>query len=105
MIFSESDAFMTERPSKDPLHGVTLEMMLTELVDHYGWDELGKRITIRCFTTDPSIRSSLTFLRRTPWARTKVERLYLKYLKALAKKNAAAVRSSSSGSTSGLKHP
>jgi len=63
--------------SKDPLHGVTLEMILTELVAHFGWAELGEQVKIRCFTTDPSITSSLKFLRRTPWARAKVESLYL----------------------------
>lgn len=62
---------------KDPLHGITLAMMVTELVAHYGWPELGRRIPVRCFTHDPSIKSSLTFLRRTPWAREKVEALYL----------------------------
>ncbi|ENY73887.1 VF530 family DNA-binding protein [Aeromonas diversa] len=61
----------------NPLHGVTLAMMLTELVEHYGWPELGRQIPVRCFTHDPSIKSSLTFLRRTPWAREKVEALYL----------------------------
>lgn len=60
----------------DPLHGVTLEMILTQLVVHYGWAELGRRIEIRCFNFDPSIKSSLQFLRRTPWARAKVEELY-----------------------------
>jgi len=63
--------------SKDPLHGVTLEMILTELVAHFGWPELGEQVKIRCFTADPSISSSLKFLRRTPWAREKVESLYL----------------------------
>jgi uncharacterized protein (DUF2132 family) len=62
---------------KDPLHGVTLERLLTELVDHLGWDELGQRVPVRCFLFDPSIKSSLTFLRKTPWARAKVEELYL----------------------------
>lgn len=65
---------------KDPLHGITLEMILNELVDFYGWEQLGNMITIRCFTHEPSIKSSLHFLRRTPWARTKVENLYL-YMK------------------------
>ena len=65
---------------KDPLHGKTLEQILNELVDFYGWEQLGTMITIRCFTHDPSIKSSLHFLRRTPWARTKVEGLYL-YMK------------------------
>ncbi len=68
---------MTESPLQDPLHGVTLKMMLTWLVERYGWEELGREITINCFTSDPSIASSLKFLRRTPWAREKVERLYL----------------------------
>lgn len=63
-------------PSRDPLHGVTLERMINELVDHYGWDGLGQRINIRCFTHDPSVKSSLSFLRKTPWAREKVEGLY-----------------------------
>lgn len=62
--------------SKDPLHGVTLEKILQELVAQYGWVELGRRIDIRCFNFDPSIKSSLQFLRRTPWARAKVEELY-----------------------------
>ncbi|MCF8237361.1 MAG: VF530 family protein [Saprospiraceae bacterium] len=68
-------------PSKgqpnNPLHGVKLEDMLTRLVDEYGWEELGREINIRCFTIDPSIKSSLAFLRKTPWARAKVEELYL----------------------------
>ena len=64
--------------SKDPLHGVTLEVIVTRLADHYGWEELGRRITIRCFTHDPSVKSSLQFLRRTPWARQKVEQLYVR---------------------------
>ncbi|MBI5450805.1 MAG: DUF2132 domain-containing protein [Gammaproteobacteria bacterium] len=67
---------MTERQINNPLHGVTLEMMVTRLVERYGWDGLGSRINIKCFTVDPSIKSSLTFLRRTPWARDKVEGLY-----------------------------
>lgn len=66
----------TEHPS-DPLHGITLQMIVTQLVEEYGWEELGRRIPIRCFTNNPSIKSSLTFLRRTPWARKKVEDLYL----------------------------
>jgi len=63
--------------SNDPLHGITLKEILTLLVDKYGWQELGQRITIKCFTNDPSITSSLKFLRKTPWARTKVEALYI----------------------------
>ncbi len=65
---------------RNPLHGVTLEQMLTELVDQMGWGELGGRIRIRCFTSDPSVASSLGFLRKTPWAREKVEKLYLRLL-------------------------
>lgn len=63
--------------SNDPLHGITLKNLLTQLVDKYGWQELGQRITIKCFTNDPSISSSLKFLRKTPWARSKVEALYI----------------------------
>jgi uncharacterized protein (DUF2132 family) len=70
---------MSEQQHKDPLHGVTLEMMLTELVEHLGWEKMGRTVDIRCFNNDPSIKSSLQFLRRTPWARTKVEVLYLRY--------------------------
>ncbi|HEY5718759.1 MAG TPA: VF530 family protein [Gammaproteobacteria bacterium] len=69
---------MTGPAHRDPLHGVTLEMMLKRLVEQYGWEQLGRRIRIKCFTSDPSIGSSLTFLRRTPWARKKVEALYLR---------------------------
>jgi len=63
--------------SKDPLHGITLKMIVESLVEQYGFAELGKRINIRCFNDNPSVKSSLTFLRRTPWAREKVEALYL----------------------------
>lgn len=69
---------MTDRPQpKNPLHGITLAAIVTELSDELGWEELGRRIPIRCFLNDPSVASSLTFLRRTPWARSKVESLYL----------------------------
>lgn len=63
--------------ANNPLHGVTLEAIVTELVAFYGWQELGERIPIRCFTQDPSLKSTLTFLRKTAWAREKVERLYI----------------------------
>jgi uncharacterized protein (DUF2132 family) len=63
--------------ARNPLHGVTLEAMVTALADYYGWDELGHRIPVRCFNLDPSVGSSLKFLRKTPWAREKVEGLYL----------------------------
>ena len=70
---------MTESPQpNNPLHGITLEMIVTQLVQQYGWAELGKRIPIKCFTDNPSVKSSLKFLRQTPWARKKVEELYLK---------------------------
>jgi uncharacterized protein (DUF2132 family) len=71
--------------SKDPLHGKTLEAILQELVKAYGWERLGEEIRINCFLSDPSIASSLKFLRRTPWARTKVENLYLWHLQELEK--------------------
>ena len=62
----------------NPLHGITLETIIKKLVEHYGWPELGKRIPIKCFNENPSIKSSLKFLRQTPWARKKVEDLFLK---------------------------
>jgi len=68
---------MTTEQKNNPLHGLTLEVILNHLVDHYGWDGLGCRIRVNCFNIDPSIQSSLKFLRKTPWARTKVEQLYL----------------------------
>ena len=68
---------MASHPSKDPLHGITLEQLLTALVAEFGWEELGRRIDIRCFRFEPSIKSSLVFLRKTPWARAKVEALYV----------------------------
>lgn len=68
---------MTDQQSGDPLHGVTLETILRKLVNKYGWEGLAKRIDIKCFKSDPSINSSLKFLRKTPWARTQVEALYV----------------------------
>jgi uncharacterized protein (DUF2132 family) len=70
------DAAPKEQP-RNPLHGLTLEAIVTALVAHYGWDGLGERIPVRCFNVDPSVPSSLRFLRKTPWAREKVEGLYL----------------------------
>jgi len=67
---------MTEQPN-NPLHGKTLETILIHLIDHYGWKELSEHININCFKSSPSLKSSLTFLRKTPWARDKVEKLYL----------------------------
>jgi len=67
---------MIEKQNNDPMHGITLEQILNSLVEHYGWDGLARRINIRCFKNDPSVKSSLKFLRKTPWARKKVEDLY-----------------------------
>ncbi|MBA2321981.1 MAG: DUF2132 domain-containing protein [Deltaproteobacteria bacterium] len=74
-------------PSRDPLHGLTLEVILTELVAAYGWDGMNEHIALRCFSHEPSIGSSLKFLRRTPWARAKIESLYLWHKREL-KRNA-----------------
>lgn len=68
--------------ANNPLHGMTLEAIVTHLSDHYGWDGLGERIDLRCFTSNPTVKSSLKFLRKTPWAREKVEQLYLHMLRA-----------------------
>ena len=75
--------------ARNPLHGLTLEAIVTQLVDHYGWDDLGIRIPIRCFTHDPSVGSSLKFLRKTPWARDKVESLYLFMLREIKRQQAS----------------
>ncbi|WP_396269397.1 VF530 family DNA-binding protein [Ideonella sp.] len=77
-----SDAPTPEQP-RNPLHGLTLEAIVTALAGHYGWAELGQRIPIRCFQSEPSVASSLKFLRKTPWAREKVEGLYLFMLRDL----------------------
>jgi uncharacterized protein (DUF2132 family) len=74
----------TEQP-RNPLHGITLETMVNELVAHFGWEELGRQVRIKCFTTDPSVSSSLKFLRKTAWAREKVESLYLFVLRERAR--------------------
>ena len=71
---------MSSQKSSDPLHGVTLETIIVALVEHYGWERMGQAVDIRCFKNNPDIQSSLKFLRRTPWARKKVEELYLFYL-------------------------
>lgn len=65
----------------DPLHGYTLETMVTRLVEEYGWEELAGRIRIRCFANDPSIKSTLTFLRKTPWARKKIESIFIELVR------------------------
>lgn len=74
---SSAPAAPPAKQARNPLHGLTLEAILTALVEVYGWESLGQQINIRCFTSDPSIASSLKFLRKTPWAREKVEGLYL----------------------------
>lgn len=76
---------MENKQPNNPLHGITLQKMLEQLVDFYGFDTLGELIKIRCFTVDPSIKSSLAFLRKTDWARTKVEQLYIKTLPKFVK--------------------
>ena len=68
---------MSEQQVNNPLHSMTLEQIVNSLVEHYGWSEMGKHINIRCFNSDPSVKSSLKFLRKTPWARKKVENLYI----------------------------
>jgi uncharacterized protein (DUF2132 family) len=77
---------MAENQPNNPLHGIKLVQILEELVDHFGWEYMGYRIEIRCFNFDPSIKSSLKFLRRTPWARDRVEELYLEMLEQKEKK-------------------
>ena len=76
---------MSEQPN-NPLHGMTLEKILNALVEHYGWGEMGIYVKIRCFNENPSVKSSLKFLRKTPWARTKVENLYLDMLREKERK-------------------
>lgn len=78
---------MEKPPSKDPLHGITLQKILEQLVDYYGFSVLGKLIKIKCFTDSPSVKSSLTFLRKTDWARKKVEDLYVKTIPNLSNKS------------------
>jgi len=76
---------MSTPQARNPLHGITLEKMLNDLVAHFGWPGLGEQINIRCFTSDPSVPSALKFLRKTPWAREKVESLYLFMLREQAR--------------------
>jgi len=70
---------MPEQKSNDPLHGVTLEHIVTELSAHFGWEEMARRVPVRCFQFDPSVKSSLKFLRKTPWARAKVEDIFVRW--------------------------
>ena len=72
---------MKDPQANNPLHGVTLEKILLHLVEQYGWEEMGRQINIRCFNYDPSVKSSLTFLRKTPWAREQVEKMYVQSLR------------------------
>ncbi len=76
ICYSKPENMQTQGPSNDPLHGLTLERIVTHLAESYGWEELGMQIRIKCFTNNPSVQSSLKFLRKTPWARTKVEDFY-----------------------------
>ena len=76
---------MSTSPNKDPLHGLTLEAIVSALAEYFGWEALGQQIPIRCFQSDPSVASSLKFLRKTPWARAKVESLYLFMLREQAR--------------------
>ncbi len=78
-IHAISHTFMSVSHPRDPLHGITLETIIMELVERYGWAEMGRRVPIRCFLHDPSVKSSLTFLRKTPWARERVEGWYIAY--------------------------
>ena len=77
---------MSEQQANNPLHGITLEQIVNNLVEYFGWEELGERIDIRCFNSNPSVKSSLKFLRKTPWARKKVEDLYITTQKSKWKK-------------------
>ena len=77
---------MNDIQPKNPLHGITLEKLLNDLVAFYGWSQLGKKIDIRCFTQDPSVSSSLKFLRKTPWARERVEALYIEMIRRTAQR-------------------
>jgi hypothetical protein len=90
-IMNQPDSPATQTPStnqpRNPLHGKTLEAVVTELADYFGWEDLGQRIPVRCFTHDPSVSSSLKFLRKTPWAREKTESLYLFMLREQRREN------------------
>jgi len=87
---------------RDPLHGLTLETIVKALVEYYGWEQLGREVEIRCFNHDPSVKSSLTFLRRTPWARAKVEELYLwMKLEAGDREEEARLREAGTGEATG----
>ncbi len=78
---------MNQEQPNNPLHGITLEKILTRLVENVGWEEMGRQVNIKCFNLDPSIKSSLVFLRKTPWARLKVEALYLRYDRSVKRRH------------------
>jgi uncharacterized protein (DUF2132 family) len=92
MQIPSSSPDQTAVQARNPLHGLTLEAIVTALVAHYGWAGLGERIPVRCFNSDPSIASSLKFLRKTPWARDKVEGLYLFMLREVRRSGTSAQR-------------
>jgi uncharacterized protein (DUF2132 family) len=92
MQIPSSSPDQTAVQARNPLHGLTLEAIVTALVAHYGWADLGQRIPVRCFISDPSIASSLKFLRKTPWARDKVEGLYLFMLREVRRSGTSAQR-------------
>ena len=94
-----SDALPPPAASRVPLHGLTLEVVVSALAAHYGWAGLGERIPVRCFTSDPSLASSLKFLRKTPWARDKVEGLYLFMRREQRRAGAAGVTKPASGAS------
>ena len=94
----EAKAAVVKTQRNNPLHGLTLEMILTSLVSHFGWRDLAERIPVRCFSSDPSMSSSLKFLRKTPWARDKVESLYAFMLRDIAR-NKSELTSDSDEST------
>ncbi|MGV3658967.1 MAG: VF530 family DNA-binding protein [Prosthecobacter sp.] len=90
---------------KNPLHGITLQKIVTQLVEHYGWEMLGRMIPINCFNFHPSIKSSLTFLRRTPWARAKVEALYVDSLPDMTPEAKAAVAAAEAAEAAAVEDP
>lgn len=91
----DSEAAPKQEQANNPLHGIKLATILEDLVEHYGWERLATKVNINCFKSDPSVKSSLTFLRKTPWARTEVERLYLWLLQKKARQAAQRSKASS----------
>ena len=95
----DAKAAVVKTQRNNPLHGLTLEMILTSLVSHFGWRNLAERIPVRCFSSDPSMSSSLKFLRKTPWARDKVESLYTFMLRDIARNKSELTSDSDEGAT------